>query len=30
MMALQVTQKQLVEKALSFGAELTGAAPAQR
>ena len=29
-MALQVTQKQLVEKALSFGAELAGAAPAQR
>lgn len=28
-MALQVTQKQLVEKALSFGAELAGAASAQ-
>ena len=30
MMALQVTQKQLVEKALSFGAELAGIASAQR
>ena len=29
-MALQVTQKQLVEKALSFGAELAGIASAQR
>lgn len=29
-MELPVTQKQLVEKALSFGAELAGVAPAQR